>query len=225
MGRPDSSKILACLFGQIAGGIKSTSSVVAWHSDNWVMDFARRLTSASSIAVRRAKKAEATRWLFCGCRAAAQSIHQRQFHLLVEWTSIGKSSSVCQDVGLKFGQTAKNGFRGLMCFVIILCLKLISYFSFYSLTCATAPDQFSLLTPTIVCSLPIKCIDYFTPSAGSKVYWPTTCKWFWPVTLMTWVNVAPVLCFCLWCLLINKKNYFPLRFRAIHFPLKEKLNK
>ena len=68
----------------------STSSVVTWQHDTWVLDVARWLTAASSIAVGQAKKATTTRGVFCGCRAAAQSIHKRQFHLLiwarVEWT-------------------------------------------------------------------------------------------------------------------------------------------
>ena len=46
---------------------ESTSSVVTWHSVNWVMDFARRLTAASSIAVGRAKEKRPK--LHAGCPA------------------------------------------------------------------------------------------------------------------------------------------------------------
>ena len=50
----------------------STSSVVTWHSVNWVIDFARRLTAASSIAVGRANKG--SRGLHTGCSIVVERL-------------------------------------------------------------------------------------------------------------------------------------------------------
>ena len=66
-------------------------------------------------------------------------------------TSIWKSYSVGQDVGLKFGQTATGSFD-----IILRWKLLVGIVSIYKP--APPPHTNLLLTPTFVCSLPAKCI-------------------------------------------------------------------